>query len=137
MSLGAGIHDYLSGTLSVGARVYPLALPEDVTLPAVTYQVVSQEPTISHSTMQDHPTYTGNRHQFTRVQFGCYGSTYDDAEALCDELLDVAVGYRGTWGAVEVDSVRPDLRLDDWDEAPGVYRVIADLIVGHLSVPVS
>jgi hypothetical protein len=130
VSLGAGVSGFLSG-LSVGERVYPLTLPQDVTLPALTYQVISDVPTVSHSTMQDHPTYTGVRHSFTRIQFGCYGRSYDDAEALCDELAAFAVGYRGSWGDVEVDSVVPDLRLDDFDEAPAIYRVIQDLIVSH------
>ena len=135
MSFGAGIFDFMSLGLSVGERVYPLALPQDVTLPALTYQVISDVPTISHSTMQDNPTYTGLMHGFTRVQFDCYGSTYDEAEALCDELQALAVGYRGYWGEVEVDSVLPDIRLDDLDEGPGLFRVICDLIIGHRTIP--
>lgn len=131
MSLGAGIYEFLSDNLSIGERVYPLTLPQDVTLPAMTYQVISDVPTISHSTAQDHPTYTGTQRSDTRVQFDCYGSDYDEAEALCDELRQLTVGYRGSWGTEEVDSVLPDVRLDDWDEAPGVWRVIQDLIIGH------
>jgi hypothetical protein len=131
MTLGAGIYGFLSAGLSVGERVYPLTLPQDATLPAVVYQVVSDVPTISHSTAQDHPTWTGTSRSDTRVQFGCYAADYDAAEALCDELRSLAVGYRGLWGDVEVDSVLPDIRLDDWDEAPAVWRVIQDLIIGH------
>jgi hypothetical protein len=131
MSLAAGIFDFLSTGLSVGDRVYPLTLPQDVTLPALTFQVISDIPTLSHDVAQDHPLYTGARRSDTRVQFDCYGSTYDDAEALADELHTLAVGYRGFWGAIEVDSVLPDNRLDDRDEAPDVWRVICDLIIGH------
>lgn len=134
MSLGAGISDFFSD-LSVGARVYPLTLPQDVVLPAVTYQVISDIHTIAHNSVQDDPAYTGITHRFTRVQFSCYASSYDAAEALCDELDALAIGYRGMWGDVEVDSVRPELRLDDWDEAPAIYRVLQDLVVGHRSVP--
>jgi hypothetical protein len=135
MSLGAGIFEFLSGEGLVGDRIYPLTLPQDVTLPAITYQVISDAPTISHSTMQDVPTHTGIRHSFSRVQFNCYGETYDDAEALCDDLDDVAVGFRGLWGDVEIGSVVPDLRLDDLDEQPRLYRVIRDLIVSHTYQP--
>jgi hypothetical protein len=131
MSLGAGIFEFMSDGLSVGDRIYPLTLPQGVTLPAVVYRVVSDVPTVTHSTMQEHPTFTGIRHSFTRVQFDAYAETYDAAEALRDELVALAVGYRGTWGDEEVDSVRPDIRLDDFDEAPALYRVIQDLIVGH------
>jgi hypothetical protein len=136
MSLAAGIFDFMSG-LSVGERVYPMALPQDVTLPALVYRVVSDVPELSHSTAQDHPTHTGVRYSTTRVQFDCYGSTYDEAEALCDELLDLAVGYRGLWGDVEVDRVTHDVRIDDWDEGPGIYRVIQDLHVGHRTAATS
>jgi hypothetical protein len=131
MSLGAGIFDFMSAGLSVGERVFPLTLPQGVQLPALTYQVVSDVPTLSHSTAQDHPTYTGLERTVSRIQLNCYGSTYDEAEALCDELRVLTVGYRGYWGDVEIDSVIPDIRLDDFDEAPGIWRVIQDLMVGH------
>lgn len=131
MSFGAGIHDFMSSGLSVGARVYPLSLPQDATLPAMTYQVISDVPVVVHDDQQDHPGYTGARYSIARVQFNCYGSTYDEAEALCDELLSLAVGYRGLWGTVEVDSVLPETRLDDWEEAPVLYRAIQDLQIGH------
>lgn len=137
MSLAAGIFDFLSTGLSLDGRVYPLTLPQDVTLPALTYQVISDIPTVSHSTIQDVPTFTGVRHAFSRVQFSCYDESYDGAEALCDELDQLAVGFRGMWGDVEVGSVIPDLRLDDWDEQPGLYRVIRDLIVSHTNQPAS
>lgn len=135
MSFGAGIYDFMSLGLSVGERVYPISLPQDVTLPAIVYRVVSDVPTLHHGIVQDDPTYTGTRRSDTRVQFDCYGRDYDEAEALCDELVTYAVGYHGSWGEVEVDSVLPDVRLDDWDEEPGIFRVIQDLIIGHRTTP--
>lgn len=131
MSFGAGIFDFMSSGLSVGERVYPLALPQRVELPAMTFQVISDRPLVSHSDAQDATTYTGIRYSVSRVQFNCYGSTYDQAEALCDELLALAVGYRGQWGDVEVDSVIADIRLDDWEGEPSLYRVIQDIEIGH------
>lgn len=136
MSFAAGIADFMSG-LSVGDRVYPLSQPQNVTLPAIVYRVISDLPEVTHSDAKDHPTYTGIRYSKARVQFDCLGETYDDAEALADELLQFAVGFKGLWGDVEVDSVIPELRLDDWDPDPVVYRVIQDLIVGHRAVPTS
>lgn len=135
--LGPAVHDFLADGLSVGERVYPLALPEDPGLPAIVYRVVSDEPTVTHSDAQDSPTWTGIRTSVSRVQFDCLADTYDDAEALRDELVQLAVGYRGMWGDLYVDSVIPDLRVDDWDEDPVVYRVIQDLMIGHRAVPTS
>lgn len=131
MSFGAGIFAFMSTGLSVGTRVYPLTLKQRGALPAMTYQVISDVPVVVHDDQQDHPAYTGTRYSVARVQFNCYGNTYDEAEALCDELLSLAVGYRGSWGAVEVSSVIPETRLDDWEEAPALYRVIQDLQIGH------
>ena len=88
MSLGAGIYDFMSTGLSVGTRVYPISLPQDTTLPAMTYQVISDGPVMVHNDQQDHPAYIRVlATRIARVQFNCYGSTYDEAEALCDELL--------------------------------------------------
>jgi hypothetical protein len=138
MSLAAGIHDFMSTGLSVGDRIYPLHLPQGVALPAMVYRVISDDPSVTHSDSQDAPTYTGIRHSFKRIQFDCVAYTYDEAEALADELLDYAVGYSGVWGDEEIDSVRQELRLDDEDVLDGertLYRVIQDLIVGHRAVP--
>ena len=131
MSFGAGLFEFLSTGLSVGDRVYPLALPQDAELEALVWRVVSDVPAVTHSTAQDHPAHSVAVHRYTRVQFDCYGATYDAAEALCDELTAFLVGYKGSWDDREVDSVVADVRLDDWDEGPGIWRVIQDMIIGH------
>jgi len=135
MSLGAGIAEFFGDGLAV--PVSPMALPQGVQLPAVTYRVISDNPVITHSDAQDHPAYTGQQYSFTRVQFDCVAETYDAAEALRDELVFLASGFKGLWGDVEVDSVRPELRLDDWDPDVALYRVIQDLIVSHRMTPQS
>lgn len=135
--LGPAIFEFFSTGLSVGDRVYPLSLPQGATVPAVVYRVISDDPTVTHSDDQQSPTYTGIRASVSRVQFDCLANTYDDAEDLRDELVDLAVGYRGMWGSLEIQSVIPDLRLDDWDPDVGQYRVIQDLMIGHRAVPTS
>jgi hypothetical protein len=129
MSLAAGIFDFLSETLSVGDRVYPLSLPQGTELPAVTYQLISDSERVTNSTQHDHPTFDGEPLSRQRVQFNSYGRTYDEAEALDAELRSVAVGYRGLWGAVYVGSVLPMLALDDYEPSTNLYRRIRDLTV--------
>jgi hypothetical protein len=131
VSLAEGIHEFFSDRLSVGDRIYPLMLPQGATLPAVTYQTISDIFLTHHTTAQDHPVHTPMREQTTRIQFNCYGRTYDEAEALRNELLAVAVGYRGTWGDVEVGAVFADLGLDDFEPEPNHWRWLQDLIVKH------
>ena len=132
MSFAAGINEFFEMGLSV--RVHPMSLPQGAVLPAVVYRVISDDPSITHSDAQDAPTYTGVHYTASRVQFDCIADTYDEAEAVRNELYSLAVGYRGMWGDIEVDRVTPDLRLDDWEPEVPIYRVIQDLIVGHRSV---
>lgn len=130
MSFSAGLYTFLSDNLSVGERVYPLRLAQGATLPALTYQVISPLPIITHDSQQDHPLYTGRLTEETRVQFDSYGGTYDDAEALDKELQGVLTGYRGAWGDITVTSVIPALNgLDDYDADNEKYRRIADYFI--------
>ena len=134
MTFPAGIALFMS-EMSVGDRVAPISLPQGAETPFLVYKVISSTPDLTHDSAQDSPSFDGVRYTVDRVQFDCYGATYDEAVALADELLDHAAGYKGLWGDVEVDRVDPAIRVDDWDEGPGLYRVIQDLFVGHRSVP--
>lgn len=129
MSLSAGIFAFLSDNLSVSERVYPLRLPEGVALPALTYQLVSEIPEPTHSWAQDHPTYDGRRYEEARVQFNAYGPDFDSAEALSDELKAAITGYRGAWGDVQIESVLPQLALDDYDPDTQVWRRVTDFLI--------
>lgn len=129
MSLAAGIYDFLSDTLTVAERVYPLTLPQSVTLPAMTYQLVSETPFTTHDWQQDHALYTGVHSQESRVQFNAYGDTYDAAEELARELEAAITGYRGPWGDVQIESVIPALALDDYDPDIQKWRRITDYFV--------
>lgn len=132
MSLGAGIYDFLSDALSVGERVYPLTLPQGVTLPALTYQLVSETPSPTHQWQQEHPLYDGRRYEEARVQFNAYGQTFDEAEAVANELKAAITGYRGLWGDVQIESVLPALALDDYEPGTGLWRRITDYFIGFI-----
>jgi hypothetical protein len=135
LSLGAAIHEFLSSGLSVGERVYPRKLPQGVTLPAVTYQLIDDVPVSIHDLAQTHPLYTGKRYQESRVQFNCYADGFDQAEALSDELMTVITGAAGPWGDVRVGSVLPALSLDDYDELTQSWRRITDYMIRWTAVP--
>jgi hypothetical protein len=54
MSIEAALYNRLTGdndvASEVGTRVYPTDLPESPTLPALTYQIISHIPVLSHDT---------------------------------------------------------------------------------------
>lgn len=57
----------------VGTRVYPMILPENPNLPAITYQLISDVP--QH-------TQEGFSHSDCILRVNCWGKTYDDAVSL-------------------------------------------------------
>ena len=129
--MSEAIFDFLSVNLSVGDRISPLSIPQQTEVPAMAFRRISDSPVITHDSAQTHPLYDGSRYVVSRYQFDCYDVTIGGAEALADELVLLTAGYKGLWGDVEIDRVDPDVRVDDWDEKPGLYRVVQDLLIGH------
>lgn len=71
------------GTL-VGTRIYAIGLPQEPTLPAVTYVVVDWPNGYSHG---------GRSHGEPRVQLDGYASTYGGARALGEAMRDGLEGF--------------------------------------------
>lgn len=119
MSFEAGLYDHLSSGLSVSDRVYPERLPQDAVLPALVYQLVPAEgPLYTH----DGDTEIA----IVRVQFDCWGDTFDDAVALFAELRTALSGYSGDWGDTFVGHCLLDGWHDDDDQKTGAHRRIVD-----------
>ncbi len=68
-----------------GARIYPLTLPLEPILPALTYSVIgaTASPTLNTSGLTRY-----------RVEISCYGQTYFDAATLRSQLKAALNGYQ-------------------------------------------
>jgi hypothetical protein len=113
----------------VGTRVYPVVLPQNPTMPAITYQRTSAQRTRS----------TLGPSGLTRsgFQIDCWSASYLNAKSLCAAVRAAIDGYRETvtgpgvtegnrMGAVMVEGDR-DFR----EESPSLYRVSIDITVWH------
>jgi hypothetical protein len=130
MTLGDGLFAYLSATLSVGDRIYPLTLPQGVVLPAVTYQLVGGEgPLHSHGDVQGGEGPMRPTFQRSRVQLGCWGDSARAAEVLAAEVEAAVDGFTGAWGDVPIASALVEISIDDWRPDVGKYRRVIDAIV--------
>ena len=67
-----------------GTNIFPLVLPTDPTLPAITYQFVGGR---GAATMSNRGT------QRSRVQIDCWGTTYLQAVTLRNAVIDTLAGY--------------------------------------------
>lgn len=77
----------------IGTRIYPDVLPDEPTLPAITYQFLGGN---------SKPTFNTSGMQKLRVEFNCWsaswpqGGTKAQAAAVRDALVAALNGYQGT-----------------------------------------
>lgn len=97
----------------VAARIYPLLMPQGVTLPALSYQRVATAP---------HDDLEGTQnHEWVRVQIDVWDDDYPSAKTLAAAVHT----------ALQVTPVYAQLlmELDDYDSDLKLYRVILDFNV--------
>ena len=100
----------------VGARIYPLTLPQGVTLPAIRYQLISSPLDASHSgaTALEHP----------RIQFSVYASTHLTASRVSRAVSNALHAKEIAGGPSFVD-----LGPEDYDPE-------TELFIRHLDVTI-
>jgi hypothetical protein len=115
MSVETKLVTLLAGTVGVsnlvGARIYPATLPQNPTLPAITYMRVTSGPVYSIT------GYSGldNPH----MQIDCWASTYSAAKALRAAVLTAIDGATTLKGVLISDQ-------DMYEDDVMIYRVSMD-----------
>lgn len=106
----------------INDRMWPNKLRQSPTLPAIVYQAISRP--------RNELTHEGDSGlRSPRVQWSCWGKSYDDAhdlaEALSTELHGVTIELAGSRFACSsvVDEI------DDHDQESGLSRVIVDTLL--------
>lgn len=117
MSVGTLLYSQLTGTSGVaalaGTRVYPLNLPQTPTLPAISYQRVSNTEQNGTSTLRT-----------TRYQVDCWAESYSAVQSLASAVK----------GALEEWTSGPSVKMtevineiDDYEPDSALYRVSIDV----------
>lgn len=123
----AGLRSYLTThpevSALVGTRVYPLALPQGVTLPAVTYQLIA-------SVRQ--PAYDGiARLTQARFQIDCWAETYASLVQLARAVTGALDGYEGPLGDAVAHEVRIVSAVDGREPETALWRRTIDVTVWY------
>jgi hypothetical protein len=111
----------------VGSRIYPEALPQKPTYPALTYQLVSAV------RVEDLSGPAGKCRR--RISINCWAATEIAAYQLADAVRQSLNGFHGWMADTRIQSTRLD---NEWSfpesEAgvTGIYRVTQDYIIGYL-----
>jgi hypothetical protein len=101
----------------IGTRVYPLNLPQSPTLPAITYQRISDDPGLVLSETSDM--------QRVRIELDSFAATFSGARALDLAAMTTLHGY--ACGLIQL--IRALNGLDIYDEETKTYRVTRDYYV--------
>jgi len=109
-------------TALIASRCYPIVLPENVTLPAISYLLVSA----TNDEYRDHDGAT--EREVSRVQFNCWAATGDAASALGDQVRDAWDGYKD---GCDVGYAFQANRISLRDAGLNQYREIVDVMIEH------
>lgn len=127
MSIEARLYAHLTSVAGlaglVGDRIYPVQLPQDTTLPAVTYLRVSTAP-VQH---RDNATPTYSR---ARFQLDGWADSFDGNVALRRQLrLALGTFQQDTAPRVDVTLLAGD--RDTLEAEPGRWRCTLDYMISH------
>ncbi len=101
----------------VGARIYPMVLPQRVTLPAIRYQVISTIPQPTHNGPSGLRQY--------RLQLSVHAATYSSAQAVAEALYTALDGKKAIFGSGTSCTVVND--VSDYEETSGQYMRHVDV----------
>lgn len=118
LSIETDVFDRLVAAVPLVAnRCYPLLLPQNPTLPAITFQKVSnvREQALPGDSALQHPRY----------QFSCWALTYGAAWAVAEQVRLAMQGLTAAGGGYYENAV------DLYDPETGWYQVAVDMTVWH------
>lgn len=125
--LGPIIFEYLSTELAdmINTRVYPGKLPEKVTFPAIAWHKVDARRDRGYEPFEEFEAFV-----FVRVQFDCWGRTYDEAADLGNALLGALSGYGGVMAGTLL-TAHPINEFEDHDSLVKKFRRVLDFEVTY------
>lgn len=103
----------------VGTRIYPVILPPEVTVPAITYRAISSR----------HDPITANMptDRVSRFQIDVWAETLLACQTVSDAIVSLFTQYEG--GTIIDSSI--DLVFDTYDTDIKLYRRATDIRIYH------
>lgn len=108
----------------IGTRLYPLNIPQDVSLPAIGFRKVSDigqqrhDKAIGESKIRD-----------ARIQLNIIGESLSQVKAIRDVIVALFDGYAGTWDSTSIHECRVEEMGDDWQDTFERRTSLFDLVL--------
>ena len=106
----------------VSTRIYPLVLPQNPTLPAVTFSRVSG--------LRLHDIAGAAGRGMPRISFSSWAETYTGAQTLAAAVRASLNGFIGVLATISA-VVRLENEIDLYEDETFVYRILQDYIINH------
>lgn len=113
----------VTASTPAAGRIYPLVLPQNPTLPAVTFSRVSG--------LRVHNLGGVSGRARPRISISSWASTYAGVQALAAAIRASLNGFKGTLATIAAD-IRIDNEIDLYEEEPKVYHIVQDYFVNHI-----
>ncbi len=127
MSIEADMMTYIltrtAITNLIAARIYNQKLPNDATLPAITYNRISSPRSRTHS--------GDSNLSKPRIQYSCWGTTPISVMNLADAFEDEFKSFSGTAGSSTVYATIVENRLSLIDTESKYYHIPIDLMIQY------
>ena len=111
MPIESALYSKLAATSGVTAlvstRIYPNAIPQNASLPAIAYQVISTDRNYRHAGQSNVA--------LPRIQITVEASSYSSAVAVCAAVRAALSGYQGTVGAVVIGGIFLETEYDGYN----------------------
>ena len=129
MTAEESLYAYLTGyaglTALVSTRIWPLTLPDEPALPALTYHRISRTPVRQLAT----PSVLATE---SRFQFSCWGVSYADAKKVANQVEAALVDFTGVMGGtggITVLDAHPVGEVDLFDGRVKLHHCSVDIMI--------
>lgn len=107
----------------VDNRMFPVPMPEQVALPAISFFLVSgQRPKVLSGS---------SGKAISRVQVDCWAETYAGAKDLAAAVESKIDGAQGAWSGVNVGECEVVNVQDIYEDESNLHRVTLDVMIIH------
>ena len=105
-------------TALIASRIYPLILPQGSPFPAVTYNIVSNNPL--------HCKNGAASQDEIRLSLNIWSRKYEEAEAIAEASRNALDNYAGISKGQTINKIQIINEVDLYEEEPNVYHKVLD-----------
>lgn len=103
----------------VSSQIYPVTLPLDATLPAITIHEISG--TEDHITGHGHPRY----------QISCWSTSFSQVQSIKDAVKNCLNRYKGIASGNHIKQIAFESSGDMYEEETRIYHTYLDFVIIH------